>query len=195
MTETNNLSFVAFISELRALWGRGNTEGTSHWQSVRTCLGKLIKDIELQEASSNWPGKRGEELILYHDADYGFFVGGLVRPHQHDARPHDHAHTWTAYGVLFGREKTTLFERTDDMSIPGTAIIEVSEEYDAPQGHVDLVPPWKIHAESNYGNRSVAITVRTEKPGGYAQNLFFPETNKTDRSHRGLKLIPFSLIG
>ena len=110
MTETNNLSFVAFISELRALWGRGNTEGTSHWHSVRTCLGKLMKDIELQAASSNWPGKRGEELILYHDADYGFFVGGLVRPHQHDARPHDHAHTWTAYGVLFGREKTTLFD-------------------------------------------------------------------------------------
>ncbi len=58
---------------------------------------------------------------------------------------------------------------------------------------MDLVPPWQIHAESNFGDRSVAITVRTEKPGGYAQNMFFPELGTTDMSHKGLKLIPFPL--
>lgn len=193
MNEKAFPAFESFITDLRTLWDEGQSEAPDHWEKVRSRLGDLIKDETLQQASINWPGKRGEELVLYHDLDHGFFVGGLVRPREHQARAHDHAHTWTAYGVLYGREKTTLYKRTDDGSVTGKATLELLAEYEAPQGHVDLVPPWQIHAESNFGDRSVAITVRTEKPGGYAQNMFFPELGTTDMSHKGLKLIPFPL--
>jgi len=185
--------FAEFIEDLRELWGQKLPEH-DHWEKVQVRLGILIKDESLQAACRDWPGKRGEELILYHDPDHGFFIGGLVRPREHLARPHDHAHTWTAYGVLDGTEKTTLYARTDDGSVTGKATIEISAQYDAPAGHVDVVPPWQIHAESNNGERSVAITVRTEQPGGYAQNMFFPD-GTTDKAHRGLKLIPFPLSG
>ena len=104
--------FAEFIEDLRELWGQKLPEH-DHWEKVQARLGILIKDESLQAACRDWPGKRGEELILYHDPDHGFFIGGLVRPREHLARPHDHAHTWTAYGVLDGTEKTTLYARTD----------------------------------------------------------------------------------
>ena len=184
-------AFAAFVSDLRSIWDEG-FEGEVHWPNVKARLGELVLDESLRKASRDWPGQRGEELILHHDDTHGFFVGGLVRPGAHEAMPHDHAHTWTAYGVLDGLEITTLYERTDDGSEPGRAMITLSNRYEAPVGHVDLVRPWQIHAESNNGERSVAITVRTEKPGGYGQNMFFPD-GTTDMKHRGLKLISFAM--
>jgi hypothetical protein len=40
------------------------------------------------------------------------------------------------------------------------------------------------------GERSVAITLRSEKPGSYSQNRFNLEAGTTNGSHRGLQLIP-----
>ena len=94
--------------------------------------------------------------------------------------------------MIDGLEITTLYDRLDDGSDPERATIEISKRYEAPTGHVDLVKPWQIHAESNNGERSVALTVRTEIPGGYGQNMFFPD-GTTNMNHRGLKLIPYSV--
>ena len=41
--------------------------------------------------------------------------------------------------------------------------------------------------------RSVAITVRSDRPGGYSQNRYFPETGTTDNTHRGLVLVPLAV--
>ena len=191
MNDATHPAFRAFVDDLRALWSEELDED-DHWLRVKSRLGAFVDQGELRLASRGWPGGRGEELVLHHDPDHGFFVGGLVRPGPHEATPHDHAHTWTAYGVLDGTEITTLYRRTDGGEEPGRATIEVSGRYEAPAGHVDLVRPWQIHAESNNGERSVAITVRTEKPGGYGQNMFFPD-GTTNMNHRGLKLIPFTV--
>jgi len=116
-------------------------------------------------------------------------VGALVRLPNHIAGVHDHGPTWTIYGVLDGQEITHVYDRLDDGSKPGYAEIKLIHKNDAPTGHVDMVPPHVPHAEWGNSNRSVAITVRTTKPGSYDQVRFDPDTGRTGTS-RGLELVP-----
>ncbi len=79
MNEPAHPAFEAFIDDLHTLWGEGLDE-EDHWLPVKDRLGIFIDQGKLRFASRSWPGGRGEELLLHHDPDYGFFVGGLVRP-------------------------------------------------------------------------------------------------------------------
>ena len=92
--------------------------------------------------------------------------------------------------MLEGEEKTHVYERLDDGGTVGKAELKLVAKSAAPSGHVDIVPPWVPHSEWGMGERSVAITVRSQRPGGYAQNRFNLKTGETNNSHRGLKLIP-----
>ena len=56
----------------------------------------------------------------------------------------------------------------------------------------DHGPPHIPHAENGNSPRSVAITVRTTKPGSYDQIMFNLETGKTGVS-RGLELVPLAI--
>lgn len=185
-------AFARFIDNLRAHFGKGLPED-EHWQGVRDLLATLVADEKMREASRGWTAKNGREYVLHHDTDHGFFVGALVREPDHRAFIHDHAHTWTVYGVLDGAEITHVYARTDDGKIPGKATLELIDRHDAPTGHVDIVGPWVPHSEWGASERSVAITVRSDRPGGYRQNRFFPETGATDNDHRGLVLVPLAV--
>ena len=44
----------------------------------------------------------------------GFVVNALVKDPGEQTPIHDHAHTWTLYGVLEGGEKVTRYRRADD---------------------------------------------------------------------------------
>jgi len=184
-------AFANFIDGLRALYAKGLPE-TEHWEAARGLLKILCADAAMREASRPWPAKRGIELVLHHDPDYGFFVGGLIRQPHHRANVHDHAHTWTVYGVLDGEERTHVYKRLDDESVPGKATLELLARNDAPTGHVDMVPPHIPHAEWGNSERSVAITVRTTKPGSYDQVMFDPDTGRTGIS-RGLELVKLAV--
>ena len=166
--------------------------GEARWRRAADELRQLLANEALQEHASTWPAGQGRELILHHDEELGFFVGALVRVPNHKAGAHDHAHTFTVYGVLNGEELTSLFERVDDGSQPGKARIRKTSDIPTPAGMVGVVGPWEIHAESNVGERSVAITLRSEIPGNYDQNVF-DEATGTVRYHRGLHLIPFPI--
>ena len=182
-------AFKEFIDKLRNHFSKDLPE-TEHWEGVRGLLKELCADEQMRKKSREWPAKRGVELQLYHDPDYGFFVGALIREPKHRANVHDHAHTWTIYGVLDGDERTHVYKRLDDGSKPGMAKLELLKRNEAPTGHVDIVPPWVPHSEWGIGERSVAITVRSQRPGGYAQNRFDLENDTTNNNHRGLTLIP-----
>ena len=192
MTGYSIPAFARFIDDLRAHFEAGLPE-EAHWRGVGDLLKTLVADGEMRAASRGWTAKKGREYVLHHDADHGFFVGALVREPDHRAFIHDHAHTWTVYGVLDGAEITHVYERTDDRGIPGKATLELIDRHDAPTGHVDIVGPWVPHSEWGASDRSVAITVRSDRPGGYAQNRFFPETGTADNSHRGLVLVPLAV--
>lgn len=183
-------AFSQFITRMRTLCAQG-LEAEEKWARSRTLLGALVTDRAFREESQSWPVGPGKELSLYLDRDYEFFVGALVRKPNHKAGAHDHGRTWTIYGVLDGEELTRLFERVDDGLNPGQAKIELAAEIPTPHGSVEIVRPWQIHAENNLGERSVAITLRSEQPGGYDQTIFHEDG--TTSTHRGLQLIPFDV--
>ncbi|MCY4546762.1 MAG: hypothetical protein OXC28_00220 [Defluviicoccus sp.] len=185
-------AFARFIDDLRTHFAKDLPEA-ARWRGVRDLLGVLVADPEMRAASRGWTAKKGREYVLHHDPEHGFFVGALVREPDHRAFIHDHAHSWTAYGVLDGAEITHVYQRTDDGGTPGKATLELVDRHDAPTGHVDLVGPWVPHSEWGASDRSVAITVRSDRPGGYSQNRFFPETGRTDNTHRGLELVPLAV--
>ena len=185
-------AFSRFIDDMRAHPAAGPSE-RDRWNGVKNLLRVLVADPRMREASRVWEAKRGREYVLHHDADRGFFVGALVREPNHRAFIHDHAHTWTVYGVLDGAEVTHVYARTDDGKTPGKATLELIDRHDAPTGHVDVIAPWVPHSEWGASGRSVAITVRSDRPGGYNQNRFFPETGTTDDTHRGLDLVPLAV--
>lgn len=191
MTDFTNPAFGKFIEDLRAHFSR-NLPEQEHWEGVRDLLTPLVADDALREISHEWEAKKGREYILHHDPDYDFFVGALVRLPNHIAGVHDHGPTWTIYGVLDGQEITHVYDRLDDGSKPGYAEIKLLHKYDAPTGHVDMVPPHIPHAEWGNSDRSVAITVRTTKPGSYDQVMFDPDSGRTGTS-RGLELVPLAV--
>ncbi len=191
MTDYANPAFANFIEDLRVHFTRGLPE-QEHWEGVRDRLKTLCADDALREISRGWEAKKGREYILHHDPDHDFFVGALVREPNHIAGIHDHGPTWTIYGVLDGQEITHVYDRLDDGSKPGYAEVKLSHKYDAPTGHVDMVPPHIPHAEWGNSDRSVAITVRTTKPGSYDQVRFDPDTGRTGIS-RGLELVPLAV--
>lgn len=184
------LTFPEFIEQVRALCAE-RLSPEIQWIQSRALLAGLISNEALRIQSSSWPVGAGKELLLHSDSDYGFFVGALVRRPHHKAGAHDHGRTWTVYGVLDGQELTRLFERVDDGLSPGRAQIKLVSEIPTPKGSVEIVKPWQIHAENNVGERSVAITLRSEQPGGYDQTIFHDDGLTS--IHRGLQLIPFDI--
>ena len=188
MAEHSNPAFQGFIADMRTHFAR-KLPDQEHWEGVRDLVKKLCVDEELRQASRSWEAKRKREYILHEDPDYGFFVGALVREPHHRAGIHDHGATWTIYGVLDGNEMTHLYDRIDDGSEPGRAELRLSAKYDAPTGHVDMVPPFVVHCEWGMGERSVAITVRTNNPNSHDQTRFDLETGRTWTS-QGLNLVP-----
>ena len=191
MGQYSNPAFNKFIEGMHAHYSLGLPE-VEHWEGVKPLLKTLISDDELRKISRGWERKKGREYILHHDPEYDFFVGALVREPKHVATAHDHGPTWTIYGVLDGDEVTQIFERLDDGSQPGHAELRMKARADAPMGTVDVVPPHIPHAENGNSPRSVAITVRTTKPGSYDQIMFDLETGKTGIS-RGLELVSLEI--
>ena len=136
-------------------------------------------------------GGNGKQYVLYQDPDHGFVIDGLVRGHHHKAPAHDHAHTWTAYGIVSGWERMTRYVRKDDGGDPTRADIELVSSEICEAGTVDIVPPWDIHTESNDENRAVALSVRSETLGDFDQNIF--REDGTLGTIRGLDRVPFPL--
>ena len=106
-------AFARFIDDLRDHFGKGLPE-EDRWRGAKALLGELVADEEMRRVSRGWTAKKGREYVLHHDVDHGFFVGALVREPGHRAFIHDHAHSWTVYGVLDGAEITHVYRRTDD---------------------------------------------------------------------------------
>ena len=191
MGRYSHKAFNKFIDDMHSHFAKRLPE-IEQWEGVRPLLKTLISDQEILNTSKGWEKKKGREYILHHDPKFDFFVGVLVREPKHIATAHDHGPTWTVYGVLDGDEVTQIYERVDDGSQKGHAELKLKVKAEAPAGTVDIVPPHIPHAENGNSPRSVAITVRTTKPGSYDQIMFNLETGKTGVS-RGLELVPLEI--
>lgn len=174
-----------FVSKTRELFAR-EPELERRWAALSPILAELLADPEVLEASKGWPDcvlkeGRAENLLFYEDPDYKFAVNGLTKGTDRQgqrARIHDHAHIYTLYGVLDGRERIERYERLDDRSRPGYAEIRQTSDCLVGPGEIDLVKPYEIHTEVTVGERTVAVIIRSEKSGGFKQGRYNPQTNE-----------------
>src|SRR5918992_1978783 len=187
--------FEKFVQELRAAWAE-LPDIESRMQRGQKLLEDLIKDPTLRQASKSWPSTEGRKnLLFYEDPDYGFAINGVVRLPGRKGSIHDHAHSWTAYGLLDGTESLGRYRRLDDGSKEGYARLELASVAEGRPGNVDLVPPFDAHAEQGGPARSVAIILRSERVAGKVLQGSYNTENNTVRRIDGPVNIPYEITG
>jgi predicted metal-dependent enzyme (double-stranded beta helix superfamily) len=194
MTMTKRLpAFEKFIQDVRAAWVElPDTE--KRMKRVKLLLEGLVKDATMKEHSKAWPSTEGHKnLLLYEDPDYRFVVNAVVRTPGRDGRIHDHAHAWTAYGVLDGTERLERYRRVDAGKKTRYALIELESLSEGYPGKVDLVPPFAIHSEKGGPTRSVAVIVRSERlVGRTLQGRYDAKTDEYNQG-QGPTQVPFEV--
>ena len=196
MSDTQRLPvFEHFIRDLRAAWA-DLPDMEARMKKGQQLLEELVKDSTLREASKNWPSTEGRKnLLFYEDPDYGFAINGVVRVPGRKGSIHDHAHSWTAYGLLDGTESLERYRRLDDGSKEGYAKLELESVTQGNPGKVDLVPPFDAHAEQGGPTRSVAVILRSERVSGKVLQGSYSMENNTVRRIDGPTNIPYEITG
>ena len=196
MSDTKQLPvFEQFIQDLRAAWAEV-PDMEARMKKGQQLLEALVKDEGLRQASKSWPSTEGRKnLLFYEDPDYGFAVNGVVRIPGRKGSIHDHAHAWTAYGLLDGTESLERFRRIDDRSEEGHAELELESVTQGTPGKVDLVPPFDIHAEQGGPTRSVAIILRSERVAGKVPQGSYSMEGNLYRQIEGPTNIPYNITG
>jgi predicted metal-dependent enzyme (double-stranded beta helix superfamily) len=196
MSDTKQLPvFEKFIQDLRAAWSEV-PDMEARMKKGQQLLEALVKDESLRQASKSWPSTEGRKnLLFYEDPDYGFAVNGVVRIPGRKGSIHDHAHAWTAYGLLDGTESLERFRRIDDRSQEGHAELELESITQGTPGKVDLVPPFDIHAEQGGPTRSVAIILRSERVAGKVPQGSYSMEGNLYRQIEGPTNIPYNITG
>lgn len=162
----------------------------------RKLLEALVKDPTLREVSKGWPSTEGRKnLLFYEDSDYGFAINGVVRVPGRKGSIHDHAHSWTAYGLVDGTESLERYRRLDDGSQEGYARLELENVTQGTPGKVDLVPPFDAHAEQGGPTRSVAVILRSERVSGKVLQGSYDVESNTVRRIDGPTNIPYEITG
>jgi predicted metal-dependent enzyme (double-stranded beta helix superfamily) len=186
--------FQKFIDDVRAAWAR-ESDTEARMKATTELLRGLVADETIRAHSRDWPSTEGHKnLLLYEDPDYGFAVNAVVRTPGRKGSVHDHAHAWTAYGVLDGTESLERFERLDDGSREGYADVRMTGVTQGKGGSVDLVPPFDIHAEQGGPTRSVAIIVRSERVAGKVLQGRYNPAAKTTHKGEGPTQVPFEVV-
>ena len=188
-------AFEKFIQRLRAAWAE-LPDMEARMKKGQKLLEELVQDSSLREASKSWPSTEGRKnLLFYEDPDYGFAINGVVRVPGRKGSIHDHAHSWTAYGLLDGTESLERYRRLDDGSKEGYARLELERVTEGKPGKVDLVPPFDAHAEQGGPTRSVAVILRSERVSGKVLQGSYSTENNTVRRIDGPTNIPYEITG
>jgi predicted metal-dependent enzyme (double-stranded beta helix superfamily) len=174
-------TFIAKTKELFA----SEPDVDKRWEALRPVLAELLSDPAVMAASKDWPDcvpadGRAENLLFYVDDEFGFAVNGLTKNASRtgSARIHDHAHIYTLYGVLDGKESVERYDRLDDRSRPDYAEIKLASKTEVGRGEIDLVRPYEVHTENTVGERTVALIIRSQMGGTFNQGRYVPEKNE-----------------
>ena len=183
--------FEQFIQDARAAWAE-LPDLESRMKSAAQLLKRLVSDPTLRNHSRSWPSTEGHKnLLFYEDPDYHFVINGVVRTPGREGRIHDHAHAWTAYGVLDGVERLERYRRLDDGQKEGYAEVELESVTEGVPGTVDLVPPHAAHAEQGGPERSVAVIFRSDRLVGKTLQRRYDPVTKRFTQGQGPTHVPF----
>jgi len=181
--KTKKNALETFVSKTKDLFA-SEPDLDKRWEALTPILSDLIADPAVIAASKNWPDcvfadDRAENLLFYVDDEYGFAINGLTKNSSPTSKPqiHDHAHIYTLYGVLDGKERVDRYDRLDDRSQPDYAEIKLASSVEFGPGEIDLVRPYEIHTENTIGERTVAVIIRSQMSATFNQGRYQPETN------------------
>lgn len=173
-----------FTTAMRELFAQP-CEDAERWRRVGDLLPILLDDPELRASAATWPttqyGNAATNLLFYEDPDFRFVINGLVKEPNAATPIHDHAHTWTAYGVIEGSEKVLRYAIAAGNRDGEQVRLAPAGEYTVAPGYVDVVPPHEPHAEIASNGRTVAVIVRSERVGGFPQNMYDLDTGRIER--------------
>lgn len=212
MATKTDTALDRFIAQTRDLFAQ-EPDNEKRWLKMAPILRELLADPAVQAASENWPEciptDRAHNLLFYVDPDYGFAINGLKRlpksqgktdraysasDHPNYKGIHDHGHIYTLYGVLTGHEMLERYKRVEGTPESGRITIEQTGNFKVEPGAVDLVRPYEIHAERSLGETTIAIIIRSEKPGDFLQGRYQPETGEYWQVY-GPRLTPVEMFG
>jgi predicted metal-dependent enzyme (double-stranded beta helix superfamily) len=163
-------SIERFAERVNALWAEPLTD-PERWARISDLMSILLEDPGLKKHAASWGDtnrdgyKNVGNLLLYEDPKYGWVINSLVKGSGGQVPAHDHAHIWTAYGVIEGSEKIYRYELVEGDRTGAKARLKETGVTEVVPGDVDLVAPYEAHAEIATAGRTVAIMVRSEKLG------------------------------
>ncbi len=131
-------------------------------QRIRAAAGKLLEaGIRLTPEERYFPANGYGRNLLWRDPDHGFVVIAMVWPPHTVGAPHDHM-TWGVVAVAEGALDIVNYQRDDDGSEPGHAVLHETQRFTGDAGAVGYVlPPHEdIHEISNSTDKT-AISVHT----------------------------------
>lgn len=189
-------AFEKFIQELRAAW-QALPDTESRMKKGRELLQVLVSDPSMRATCKSWPDTDGgrRNLLFYEDPDYGFVVNGVVHGANRKGSIHDHAHCWTAYGLLEGSETLERYRRVDDRSQEGYAKLELQSATLGTPGTCDLVPPFDIHAEHGGPGKSYGLILRSERVAGKVPQGNYDMATNSHRRVEGPTNVPYEITG
>ena len=195
MAETPRLAVLEQFIQSARNFCAANPDTEARMKKIKILLEALVNDGSLREHSKSWPSTEGHKnLLVYEDPDYGFVVNAVVRTPGRSGQVHDHAHAWTAYGVLDGMERLERYRRIDDGKKPNYALIQLDSISEGNAGKVDLVEPYAIHSEKGGPARSVAVIVRSERlVGKVLQGRYDAKSDKYHESE-GPTQVAFAVV-
>ena len=186
-------AFEKFIRRFARGLERASRHRSTHEKGARAAR-RIGQGRVLRQASKTWPSTEGRKNLLFHeDEECGFAINGVVRVPGRKGSIHDHAHAWTAYGVLDGTESLERYRRVDDRSKEGYAKLELESVTEGNAGKVDLVPPFDIHAEQGGPTRSVAVILRSERVAGKVLQGSYSMEGNLYRQIEGPTNIPYEI--
>lgn len=161
---------AALVADLRSVDSRGE-RGEEWARAASVALSKFLDRpgsaglvAGLEAAPHNW--------LLHAEPDDGFTVAALVKEEGQVVYVHDHGPTWTVYGVISGTETIRRYERLDDGSEEGRAVLREGRTFVAKPGDVDVVEPWAPHAEVGGPGGTTAVIIRSRPLGTFPQNYY-----------------------
>ena len=119
--------------------------GAAGREQVRQNLEKLLLEDNFVDANCG-PDAKGGANVLYENAELGFQILAHIMDKGHAGGVHDHGASWAIYGQAVGHTEMTEWNRTDDRSQDGKAIVELDRTYRLERGQAGIFQDHAIHS-------------------------------------------------
>ena len=133
-------------------------QGDEGREKIRKNLAILLSNEEFVAANCGPDAERGIHT-LYHDKETDFHVLAHIYENGTESPPHDHGPSWAIYGQAVLTTDMIVWDRKDDGTVEGNAIVEPNERYTLEPGMVGVFHPGQIHSiKFPSGARFVRVT-------------------------------------